>query len=181
MVVEPKTIRLRNGQDAVMRSPLASDADALLRSMKICVEETDFLHRYPEEFVETTEQEVRFIESVNASQHQLMIICLIDGELVGHCEMSLYKRMKMAHRAVVALAIIKKYCGIGIGTAMLREMVEIAKEKGLMQLELEYIEGNERGRHLYDKLGFVEVAEMPKAIRLKDGTFLKKYWMVKEL
>lgn len=57
----------------------------------------------------------------------------------------------------------------------------VFREQGLTQLELEFIEGNERGRHLYEKMGFAVVAEKPNAIRLKDGTTLKEFFIIKEL
>lgn len=44
-------------------------------------------------------------------------------------------------------------------------------------MELEYVEGNDRAKRLYE----ATVAEKPNAIRLKDGTMLKEYFMVKYL
>ena len=55
------------------------------------------------------------------------------------------------------------------------------KENGILQLELDYIEENERGRRHYEKMGFVPVAERPDAFRLKDGTMRKEISMFKRL
>ena len=54
-------------------------------------------------------------------------------------------------------------------------------DKDIIQMELEYIEGNERARALYEKLGFRVTGVKPDAIRLKDGTFLNEYQMVKRI
>ena len=70
---------------------------------------------------------------------------------------------------------------MGIGTALFQEMIQIAKEKDIAQLELTVIEGNERAKALYEKMGFSVVAEHPNAIRLKDGTMLKEFLMIKTL
>ena len=51
----------------------------------------------------------------------------------------------------------------------------------LMQLELEFVEGNERGYALYKKMGFEVIGVRPDAFRLKDGTLLKEYMMIKKL
>ena len=51
---------------------------------------------------------------------------------------------------------------------MFTELERIARENGILQLELDYIEGNERGRRHYEKMGFVPVAERPDVFRLKD-------------
>jgi ribosomal protein S18 acetylase RimI-like enzyme len=64
---------------------------------------------------------------------------------------------------------------------MFQEMIALARAWGLEQLELEYMEGNERGAHLYEKMGFRTVAERPNAVRLKDGTHLREYIMQLEL
>ena len=51
----------------------------------------------------------------------------------------------------------------------------------VLELELEYMEGNKRGENLYKKMGFFHVEEHPNAIRLKDGQMLKLILMIKEL
>ena len=48
-------------------------------------------------------------------------------------------------------------------------------------MELEFIEGNERAKHLYEKVGFRVVAEKPMAIKLKNGTYLSEFYMQKYL
>ena len=61
-------------------------------------------------------------------------------------------------------------------------MIRIAKERPcLRQLELEFIEGNSRARALYEKFGFRIAGVHPDAIRLKDGTMLAEYLMIKSL
>ena len=64
---------------------------------------------------------------------------------------------------------------------MFEEMAKIARDWGVEQMELEVIEGNSRAMALYEKMGFMLVAEKPNAIHLKDGTRLKEYFMVKDL
>ena len=53
--------------------------------------------------------------------------------------------------------------------------------EGVMQIELEFVEGNTRARHLYEKMGFRITGVHPNAIRLKDGMLLNNYTMIKEL
>ncbi len=181
MDFEAKNIILKNGVNAVFRSPETADAKEMNHFLKTCFSETDFLMRYPEEYTQTEEQEAAFIESANASEYTLMIVCTIDGEIAGNCTLMLNRNLKTRHRASVAIGILKKYWGIGIGTAMFSEMIAAAKDRELLQIELDYIEGNERGRALYEKMGFVHTGEKPNAIKLKDGTLLKEFSMVKLL
>ena len=56
-----------------------------------------------------------------------------------------------------------------------------AKTRKLTQMELSFVEGNVRAKALYEKFGFVVVGKKPNAVRLKDGTLLCMYEMVKQL
>ena len=58
---------------------------------------------------------------------------------------------------------------------MIQELISIAKQQHLLQLELEYMEGYKRGENLYKKMGFSHVGEHPNAVRLKDWTNVKTY------
>ena len=81
----------------------------------------------------------------------------------------------------MAIGILREYWSLGIGSVMFAELVRVAKEQGILQLELDYIEGNARAKSLYEKMGFHEVGVKPDAIRLKDGTMLDEISMLKKL
>ena len=89
--------------------------------------------------------------------------------------------MKTSHRATIAIAILKDYWNLGIGSAMFEELVAAAQKHGTEIMELEFIEGNERAKHLYEKFGFHVVSERPNAFKLKDGTYLSEIYMQKYL
>ena len=89
--------------------------------------------------------------------------------------------MRMKHRAGVGIAICKDYWGLGIGSAMLSELIGIAEKEGITQLELEVNKDNKQAIKLYEKFGFYKVGEKPNSLRLKDGTMLKEILMIKNL
>ena len=61
-------------------------------------------------------------------------------------------------------------------------MISIAESKpDVLLMELDYIEGNDRARRLYEKMGFCVAGVHPDAIRLKDGTLLNEYLMIKKI
>ena len=77
---------------------------------------------------------------------------------------------------------MREFWGLGIGAALMEELIRIAEEnEDLIQIELDFIEGNVRARALYERLGFRIVGVKPNAIRLKDGTLLNEYSMIKEI
>lgn len=181
MLYTEKKILLKDGRCAVFRSPRLEDAQALLDYMKITAGETPYLLRTPEECTMTIQQEQDFITSALAQDFDVMILCFVDDILAGNCRIVRHNKRKNMHRADVMIALYQKFWNLGIGTAMFQEMIALAKEWGILQLELEVIEGNNRAIALYEKMGFETVAAKPNAIRLEDGTMRKEFLMVKTL
>lgn len=176
-----RKVILKDGTEATLRSPRTEDAQALLEYLKATAGETEFVLKYPEECTMTVEQEERFIRSIVESESDVMILCEIDGRIAGNCQLKFGTRIKTRHSGRVAIALYREFWGRGIGTILFEEMIELAKRRGLIQLELEFVEGNERGRALYEKMGFSIVAVRPDAYMLKDGTLRKEYIMMKKL
>lgn len=181
MLYQTKAIELKNGASAVFRSPSTEDSAPMIHYMKTCYSQTPYLLHYPDDFTKTPEQEAEYLKRVLDSEYNLMIVCEIDGEIAGNCQLSFHNKPKTRHRADVSIALIQKYWGLGIGTAMFEEMFRIAKEHGIEQLELEVVEGNERAIGLYQKFGFVRTGTRPNAIHLRDGSRLQEFFMVKAL
>ena len=145
----------------------------MLEFMKDVSAETDFLIMGAEDEPYTLEHETKFLADTIASDQDMMITCEVDGEIAGNCEISFNRRIKTRHRAGVAIALRQKYWSLGIGTAMFAELIAAARERDIHQIELDYIEGNDRGRVLYEKMGFQICGEHPDAIRLADGSLRK--------
>ena len=181
MRFDEKHIRLRDGRGAVLRSPTPEDAVNMLEFVKTTAMETEFVIRYPEECTETAEQEASLLQKILDSDLNMMIACEVDGRIAGSCQIMFQGRLKTRHRAAVAIALVREYWGLGIGSAMFEELIRAAKVNGATQMELEVIEGNHRAMGLYEKYGFRVVGERPNAIRLKDGTMLREFLMVKTL
>ena len=182
MLLNPRNIRLKDGRAAVLRNPNPdADAAALIQHLKQIAAETEFLLRYPEECGWTEAQERNILSEGNADDKRLMLVCDMGNEIAGMCGMSLYPQIKFRHRASLDIGLQKRFWNMGIGTAMLEALIETARDRGVVQLELDYIDGNTRGRALYEKLGFTEVARHPDAVRLKDGSMRSLVFMMKKL
>jgi len=183
MIIEEVKFKLKDGREAVLRSPKEEDVESTLEYLVISAGETDFILRYPEECGKyTPEGEKKLFEQKNASPNEAMMMCVVDGRVVGNCEISFFRGMKTRHRASIGIALISEFWNQGIGTKMFEEMIRLAETREeVTQLELEFVEGNARARHLYEKMGFRIAGVHPNAIRLKDGTLLNNYLMVKEV
>ena len=93
----------------------------VLELMRTCAGETEYLIHYPDEIIRSDESEAAFIQMTNESDGTLMLVCDIDGELVGFCSLNCagMKKSKVRHRASVGISVISKYWGKGLGTIMM--------------------------------------------------------------
>lgn len=179
MVFPEKEIRLKDGRTAILRSPLPSDAEAALEFMKQTAGETPYLLRTPEECTLTLADEEKYLARFPVDPNAAMILCFVDGVLAGNCQIVRKNKIKNRHRATIGIALKQEFWGLGIGTALFREMIAIAEGLGLLQIELEVFEGNARAMALYRKMGFETVSHVPNAIRMPDGSFVKEYFMIR--
>lgn len=183
MVIDDVKFILKDGREAVLRSPREEDVESTLEYLYVSAGATEYILRYPEECGKyTAEGEKKLFEQKNASPNEAMLMCVVDGRVIGNCEISFYRGMKTKHRATVAIALISEFWNQGIGTKMFEEMIRLAEEREeVIQMELEFVEGNSRARHLYEKMGFRIAGVHPNAIRLKDGTLLNNYLMIRDM
>lgn len=182
MEYQSREVLLKDGCAAALRGVREEDAEALLACLKDVCGETPFLRRYPDECEAITlEGERAFLRAKRESPDELMIVCEVAGQVAGSCSLSFGGVRKTAHRGTVGISLRKAFWGRGIGTAMMRELINAARARGAYQLELEYLEGNARARALYEKMGFRLAAVLPDAIRLDDGALLNVHVMTLRL
>ncbi len=183
MIFKQKKVILKNGVEAILKTPEIKDAEMLLNSIKTATNETEFLSRSIEDWESVTiESEEKFILNVRESLNTLFIACYIDGIIAGNCDISFKTGSKTSHRATVGIALQKKYWNIGIGSAMFNELIKAAEEHdGTEIVDLEFIEGNNRAKALYEKFGFKIISVEPKIFKLKDGTYQNLVYMQKYL
>ena len=64
---------------------------------------------------------------------------------------------------------------------MLSTLIDTARQRSILHAGLSYIDGNDRARMLYEKLGFSECARFWRAYRFGDGSFHDEVIMIKSL
>ncbi len=181
MEFPPKEVVLKDKTPCVLRSSLKEDAEKLINYLKRISAETEFLQRGKDDPVLPLAEEEKYIEESLVSPYKCHINAFIGGELAGTCNVMMSGRKKIAHRAQVGIAVLQKHWGKGIGSALFCEIIALAGQKGLRQIELSYMEGNARGKALYEKMGFRQTGRVPNAFCLSDGSFRDEISMIKEL
>lgn len=182
MNYQRKAVALKNGAACLIRRPEEKDAEALLRFQRETSGETPFLVVTPEEIDWTVEDQSARIERWNHSASRLRLLAEVEGELAGVAILySNSPQKRLGHRCCVDITLYRKFWGLGIGTALLGELLASGKAAGFEQAELEVVSGNGPAVGLYKKLGFEAVGTMPRAMKYKDGTYADFLLMVKRL
>ncbi|WP_297775433.1 GNAT family N-acetyltransferase [Blautia sp.] len=176
------TIKDKQDREIILRSAEEKDAESLLDFLKITAAETPFLLREPDEITLSIEQEQDFIKAKKDSENEILLIAEIEGKHIGNCSlMSVGGFRRYRHRCEIAIALYQEYCGLGIGKAMLEMLLDIAKQVGYEQAELEVIANNKSAIALYEKLGFLKYGTFPNNMKYADGSYADAYWMMKKL
>lgn len=178
MRIREKNVILKNGQRIILRSPESQDGKAMLDHMKLTSGESYFLVRYPEEIKRQVEAEESFLNTVCEDKKDVMIVACAGEKIIGcGSVMKVGEQLKCIHRADMGISIQEKYCNEGLGAFMVKELLTYAKDN-FEQIELGVFEDNSRAIHLYEKLGFKRFGVIPRAFKLKDGTYRDEIQMI---
>jgi len=174
-----KEFRTGDGRRVVLRTPRMSDLDDLLEFINSLVDEG------AEILVEkrtTREAEADWLGRLLADIEKGSVICVageVDGKVIANSEVR-KGTGKRSHVGTLGIAIRDGYRDVGIGTEMMRALVEESKRAELRLLRLTVFDSNLRAIHVYETVGFREVGKMPKAIRQGDE-YVDEVYMAKEL
>ena len=88
-----------------------------------------------------------------AEDSNIYLVCEVDGEIAGYCGMWTV----FGEGNITNVAVNEKFRGRGYGKALLKELEEYGKKKGVETYFLEVRESNSIARKLYLSLGFREI------------------------
>ncbi len=182
MQFDARTIPLRDGRVCTLRPACPDDAAALIKYMTRTAGETEFILRYPDEISYTEAQERELLGNILNDPGHAMMIGIVDGKVAGNCAISgIGMRRKIRHRCSLAITLYREYWGLGIGTAMIGYLAELAEKIGFAQIDLEVVAENTRAQALYRKCGFVETGRRIRALKFDDGTYHDEILMTRIL
>jgi RimJ/RimL family protein N-acetyltransferase len=156
----------------IIRKAQESDAEQLiLHTQKVLEESSHFLGTSIEEFHPTIEEQKTWILSHN--QHGLLLVVEDNGSIVGILNFRLSTSKKFSHKGFFGMSIQDSYTNKGIGSALIKSLIEWAKEDTRVEkISLEVFSNNERAIHLYSKLGFKEEGRLVKNAKLGPNQYV---------
>jgi len=109
-----------------------------------------------------------------------MLVACIGDEIVGNAGLHASgKSPRRAHVMHLGLAVCGKWQGKGVGTALMRALVDLADNwLNVIRLELTVFTDNERAVALYRKFGF-EIEGTHRGYALRAGQYVDVYAMAR--
>lgn len=161
-----ETIILKDGRACVIRNGVPADAAGVLDNFIRNHAQTDFLTTYPDEIGFTPEGEARFLQAKTDSPNEAELVAEVDGKIVGQAGIEALGRTdKTKHRADFGISIDEGYWSLGIGRALTRACIALARQAGYRQLELQAVAENGHALALYESVGFAEYGRNPRGFR----------------
>lgn len=149
--LEPRRVRLRDGEEVTLRPEVASDLEPVWGMFSSLSEESlQFLPvRFTRERVESWFKEIDY-------DKVLPILAVVDAvRVVASATLSFGSMEHNRHVATFGITVRDEYQNRGLGTALTRYMVEIARARGLKRVTLEVVADNLRAINVYERCGFV--------------------------
>ena len=137
MKFEERKILLKDGRTCVLKPNSPEYAQEMLDYLRKTSAETEYLLRYPDEVKFTLESEKEILGNLLENPYAIMMIAVVDGKVAGNGSVNgIGDKRKIRHRCSLAIALYEEFWGLGIGTAMIDYMSELAGQIGWKQLDL---------------------------------------------
>ncbi len=139
-------VRLKDGRRAQIRPLEVADKEALVKFYANLSSEVLrwALPPYDRPRVE------RFISNPG---ELIGVVGEVEGQVVGHLHIFRYSS-RMSHLGELIIYLNQNFLGVGLGTAMMKSGLGLAKARGLHRVQLTVIKGNENAIHVYESVGF---------------------------
>ena len=148
----------------VVRSYTLSDLPAMIEIWNEVVEDGI---AFPQEDCLTIETGLDFFASQSYTG-----IAEIDGDIVGLYILHPNNVGRCGHICNASYAVSSARRGQHIGEKLVLDCLDKAKELGFRVLQFNaVVESNIHARHLYERLGFVQLGTIPGGFRMRDGHY----------
>jgi len=146
----PKTATLKGNLEATLR-PLEASDEKSFHEFFCAVPETErllFKHR-------VTDPQVIHDWCGHIDYGKILpIIAIADGRIVAdaslHQQLAGWKR----HIGRISIVVHPKYRGRGLARALVRELIDVARDAGLEKLEAEFMGDQQAARRVFAEVGF---------------------------
>ena len=165
----------RNGKKIVFRPEKPDDTEMLWEMFSTLSEESvsNLFPPFTRERVESWTNNINYNEV-------LAIVAVInenkEQRIIGSASLKFNPQEALRHKAELGLTVHDEYQNIGIGTALLTHLIDIARMKKLSKVWLLVSTANDRAINVYEKAGFEIEGKLCKESFVK-GKYRDEYRM----
>ena len=170
-----KNAVLKSGVEVFLRPEWSDDTEMLWEMFSTLSKESleYLIHPFTRERIEG------WTGNINYSKHLPMLALIQESDkerIIGTASLSFHSRESVRHKAELGVTVHDDYQNQGLGTIMVRHLLEIAEEKRLKKIFLRVGTKNRRAIHVYEKCGFRIEAKLEKEDYV-EGHFKDDYRM----
>lgn len=161
--LKPRQITLKNGVQVSFRLEEKNDLEQLWEMFSTLSNDT--LQYLP---IPITRKRVeKWVKELDHDKALVILVVIEEGEgrIIASSSLGFNDMDYNKHKASFGITVHDDYQDIGLGSILTGYMIDIARAKGIMRIELEVVAHNSRAIRVYEKNGFV-----------KEGHFRKNHW-----
>ena len=167
-----QTCTSKKGNTVTFRYLREDDLDNMLSYINALIAEDTFIGMYGAP-LSREEEKKHLDETIDGMKkgEKIVIVAEINGIYAGSGDLRRETVRRKKHGANIGISLLAKYREEGIGTLLLKALIDEARIMGLRLLTLTCFENNDRALHVYEKLGFKQVGLVPEACLYKDNYY----------
>ena len=172
-----RRFRVRDGQEVFLRTPRKEDLEDLMELINSLVDEKAEIARTVKV---TRDEEAEWLPKMLQSLEKDELFFLVaetGGKLVASSDIDILHGDEK-HVGVLGIVIKRGFRGLGMGTEMMKTLIEQATTLGLKVLTLQVFATNKPAIHVYERVGFVHTGTVPKK-HFREGQYIDEVIMTK--
>jgi RimJ/RimL family protein N-acetyltransferase len=172
-----KNFTAKDGRNVVLRTPRWEDLDDLLELINSLVEEKAEIY-ITEKFTREAEAEwLRKVLSRLEKDEHFSLVAEVDRKVVASSDFQV-KGGTDEPVGVIGIVVKNGYRSFGIGTEIMKTLLEQAALFGLQTVTVNAFATNKRAIHVYEKVGFVESGMIPDK-HFRQGRLIDEVSLIK--
>lgn len=179
MEIQPQEITDRLGNKIVIREGEITDSERLQKCVKSYLK-SQLIPLTEVEFEEMAKNHKEWIQRFKDGKNNLLLVAEHNGQIIGNVDLMINNREMLKHVGYIGMGIHEEWQGHGIGTAILKIMLEWADNNPEIEaLWLQAFSNNKGGLKLYSNLGFEKTGVQRKFIKTKTGEYIDNVILTK--
>lgn len=139
--------KLKDGREVIVRPLTVGDKDGLFQMFSSMSDEALKWSMAPY----TMEVIERWISNI---KNLIALVAKWNNKIVGYAMIYKFPHPRRKGVGDLAIYVHQDFHNVGLGTAMMKKLLQLAQKEGMHKIELYVVEDNKVAIHLYKKFGF---------------------------